>query len=1069
LDILVFEYLLPNSKQLYIYTACNRQNAYFCKKQIPLKKVFLLIFWQLATLTGFAQILTVNPANPVTTSQVTIVYDAKRGNGELAGYTGDVYAHTGLITSESQNGSDWKHVVGDWGTADSRVLMQRVGSDLYQISFTINEFYSVNPQQEQVLDLAFVFRNEDGSLVGRTAGQHDIFYPINQTGVGNYVSHYQSGDTLIVHTTEGIISYLPYTPSICRVSYAATGQTAASPSLSVILQPQHPVISVDNLTDKLVLITDSLEILINKNPVTTAYFSKNRLIASEQEGFYTHATENGVKFNLSNTEVVQGTGSRAIPVNRRGYQLQNWNQAHYGYSLGEQNLNISIPLIISSNGYALFFDNPSKGTFDLGYAQENVLDYASEVGQMAYYFIQGSTNDALLSKYTTLTGKQPLPALWNLGYFQSRFGYENETHARATVNDMKNGGFPMDAIILDLYWFGDPGKMGNLQWDYSRFHNPVGMINDFKALGVKTILITEPYFTRNSSHYSYLNQRHYFGTKTSGETYVLDNFWAGSAALLDFTKPEASDWMWNYYKDRKEEGVAGWWSDLGEPESHPYDMMQARGTTRQVHNLFSLLWAQMLFEHYQTDFPNERLFNLTRSGYAGMQRYSTFPWSGDIQKTWEGLQAQIPIMLGMSMSGVGYMGSDLGGFTGDFNPELYTRWIEQGAFSPIMRAHGVNTITEPVYLSEPYKSIARNFIRLRYQLLPYNYTLAYNNSTTGRPLALPMDYFEPDNPFLNNINDQYFWGEDLLVAPIVNEGETYRSIIFPRGNWVNFFTNVSYSGESIHEVAAPLSFIPLFVKSGAFLPLATNMTSTDFYQPDTLLVWYYPDLSNPNTTGQAYFDDGHTADALVQNNYHLITFSGRVKEEQTIVNLSKSGSGYLNAPPNRELMFEVKRIINKPDNVLINSNLIFMAKAENDYLTTHAAWLYNSSTHILKIHFNWDGQNTEMIINSPVGIDETEPNAALAFKLHSPYPNPFSKEVTLMADFIKAGDYKITILDVLGREVYHRLIHISTIGRKSITWDGHNNLHQPLPSQTYLIVLQNSSGITAIKKVVLAL
>ncbi len=1039
----------------------------FAEKQVPLKKVFLLIFWNLAVLTGFTQILTVTPANPITTSHVTIVYDATRGNGELMGYTGDVYTHTGLITTESQNGNDWKHVVGNWGSADSRVLMQRIGSDLYQISFTIDAFYSVNPQQEQVLDLAFVFRNEDGSLVGRTDSQSDIFYSINQTGVGNYVNHHQSGDTLIVHTTHGTLSYLPYTPSICRVSYSSTGQTAASPSLSVVLQPQHPDITVDNLTDKLVLTTDSLKILINKNPVTTAYFSKNQLIASEQEGFYTHATENGVKFNLSSTEVLQGTGSRAIPINRRGYQLQNWNQAHYGYSLGEQNLNISIPLVISSKGYALFFDNPSKGTFDLSYTQENVLDYACEKGQMTYYFIQGSTNDALLNKYTNLTGKQPLPALWNMGYFQSRFGYENESHARTTVNDMINGGFPIDAIILDLYWFGDPGKMGNLQWNYSRFHNPVGMINDFKSLGVKTILITEPYFTQNSSHYSYLNQQHFFGTKTSGETYVLDNFWVGSAALLDFTKPEARNWMWNYYKDRKEEGVAGWWSDLGEPENHPYDMMHAEGTTCQVHNLFSLLWAQMLFKHYQTDYPGERLFNLIRSGYAGMQRYSTFPWSGDIQKTWEGLQTQIPIMVGMSMSGVGYMGSDLGGFTGDFNPELYTRWIEQGTFSPIMRAHGVNTVTEPVYLSEPYKTIARNFIRLRYQLLPYNYTLAYQNSTTGRPLALPMDYFEPGNPFLNNINDQYFWGENLLAAPVVNVGERSRSMIFPTGKWINFFTNETVTGESIHEISAPLGSIPLFVKAGAFLPMATPMTSTDFYQPDTLLVWYYPDLSNPNTTDQTYFDNGHSTNTIQQSSYDLVTFIGKVQNEKISISLGKKGNSYPGSPQNRELMFEVKRTATSPDNVSVNGNSLNRTESESDYLSTQEAWYYNNNTHILQFHFNWDGIDTEIIINGPVGIDESEATQTLDFTLHDPYPNPFSDMVSMDADIARIGDYQLKVVDTYGHAVFKSTLHITNPGRKTIIWDGKNNLHQTVASHTYLIILQDSNGKSLYKKVVL--
>ena len=424
-------------------------------------------------------------------------------------------------------------------------------------------------------------------------------------------------------------------------------------------------------------------------------------------------------------------------------------------------------------------------------------------------------------------------------------------------------------------------------------------------------------------------------------------------------------------------------------------------------------------------------------------------------------------MVGMSMSGVGYMGSDLGGFTGDFNPELYTRWIEQGTFSPIMRAHGVNTVTEPVYLSEPYKTIARNFIRLRYQLLPYNYTLAYQNSTTGRPLALPMDYFEPGNPFLNNINDQYFWGENLLAAPVVNVGERSRSMIFPTGKWINFFTNETVTGESIHEISAPLGSIPLFVKAGAFLPMATPMTSTDFYQPDTLLVWYYPDLSNPNTTDQPYFDNGHSTNTIQQSSYDLVTFIGKVQNEKISISLGKKGNSYPGSPQNRELMFEVKRTATSPDNVSVNGNSLNRTESESDYLSTQEAWYYNNNTHILQFHFNWDGIDTEIIINGPVGIDESEATQTLDFTLHDPYPNPFSDMVSMDADIARIGDYQLKVVDTYGHAVFKSTLHITNPGRKTIIWDGKNNLHQTVASHTYLIILQDSNGKSLYKKVVL--
>jgi len=767
-------------------------------------------------------------------------------------------------------------------------------------------------------------------------------------------------------------------------------------------------------------------------------------------------------------EQLGGTGSRAIPINRNGYRLQNYDQAHYGYGNGEENLNISIPLVTSSKGYALFFDNPAAGFFDLGNTTTDVLDFSSESGQMVYYFIRGDSYDSQLKNYTILTGHQPLPPLWSLGYFQSRFGYENEAHARTMVHDMQAGGFPMDVIVLDLYWFGDPSTMGNLEWDYGRWPDPVNMISDFKADGVKTILITEPYFTLNSVHYNFISQNHWFGNTPEGKTYVLDNFWAGPASLMDFTKPETLNWMWSYYKARKEEGVAGWWSDLGEPEMHPDDMVQKLGTARQVHNLMSLFWAQSLYNHYKTDYPNERVFNLIRSGYAGMQRYATFPWSGDVQKTWGGLQAQIPIVLGMGMSGVGYMGSDTGGFVGDLNEELYTRWMQYAVFSPLMRAHGVNVITEPVYFPEPYRSIVKNFITLRYQMLPYNYSLAWKNTTTGRPLALPMDYFQPENPFLNNINDQYFWGENLLVAPIMEEGQTSRTVILPQGKWINFTNNKTYSGERIINVNASLEEIPVFVKAGSFIPLAIPKSSTDYFTSDTLMVWYYPDMSRPNSSFTVYLDDGHSADAWQQGEYALIHLAGQVYNDQLLMDIDQEGNGFPGEPYDREMLFEIKRVNNKPDAVLLNNEGIPLVDNVFDYYNTGRAAYFDQEKHILMVHFQWTGNAAQLEISGTgVGIEEQPLQPQPSFVMHAPYPNPFSTAVNIKLDVVKPGNYFLSVLDVFSKPIFHQKLYIFNKGRTVLQWNGRNSNGIQMPSGTYILTIQNENGETAFRKVML--
>ena len=229
------------------------------------------------------------------------------------------------------------------------------------------------------------------------------------------------------------------------------------------------------------------------------------------------------------------------------------------------------------------------------------------------------------------------------------------------------------------------------------------------------------------------------------------------------------------------------------------------GSARYVHNVYSQFWAQMLSDKYKQEYPNQRLFNLIRSGYAGMQRYSTFPLSGDIQRSYDGLKTQVQIMLSMGMSGVAYSHSDLGGFTGGpKNPELYTRWLQYGAFCPIMRAHGEGVPAEPIFYDSKYKNIVRDYINLRYKLLPYNYTLSYENTTTGIPIARSINFYEPENTSISNVCDEYFWGDNFLVAPVFEANATSRNVIFPKGKWINYWTNEIYNGNSTTKVDVPL-------------------------------------------------------------------------------------------------------------------------------------------------------------------------------------------------------------------------------------------------------------------------
>ncbi|HSN61638.1 MAG TPA: TIM-barrel domain-containing protein, partial [Ferruginibacter sp.] len=516
--------------------------------------------------------------------------------------------------------------------------------------------------------------------------------------------------------------------------------------------------------------------LANNNQ-TVAYSFLNKTL--KLLGYFDSAAHKGFRFELAKNEKITGTGERSVPINRRGYKLNLYNNPWYGYSTNADNLNYSVPFILSSEGYGIFFDNPSKGYIDIGKNNRDILEYGASSGKLDFYIIPGKNADEILQKYHGLTGTQPIPARWVLGNLMSRFGYRSQQQVMETVSAMHKENIPVDAVILDLFWFGDSikGTMGNLDWTNKKaWPDPEGMISDLKNKGINTILITEPFVLKSTPNYE--PSKKYHATDSAGNPFLLTDFYFGNAGLLDIFKNETQDWFWSKYKAQINKGVAGWWGDLGEPEKHPggiYHNLKDLGFKRlfkadEVHNIYGHYWDKMLFEKYAKEYPTLRLFNLNRSGYAGSPRYGVFPWSGDVSRSWKGLEAQLPLMIGMSMSGVPYIHADAGGFAGgDGDKELYTRWLQFAVFTPVFRPHGTafgnlepgvkDIPSEAAFYDDPYKSIVRNYIQLRYQLLPYNYTLAYEQASHGKPLVRPLFYYNNADSNLYKTDNEYMWGD----------------------------------------------------------------------------------------------------------------------------------------------------------------------------------------------------------------------------------------------------------------------------------------------------------------------
>jgi oligosaccharide 4-alpha-D-glucosyltransferase len=635
---------------------------------------------------------------------------------------------------------------------------------------------------------------------------------------------------------------------------------------------------------------------------------------------------NGFSITLNGNEKIFGGGERALPLNRRGYQFPLYNNPWYGYSNGADALNFSVPFFTSSNGYALFFDNASKGYADIGKTNTNVFEAGFVSGELNVYIIFGKDYKEILSSYYLLTGTQPLPPRWALGNFMSRFGYTNEAQTKTIAAKMKEEGIPFDAIIFDLFWFGDSIKrtMGNLDWvNKTAWPDPKKMIGDFKQQHINSVLIAEPFILENTKNYDAAKK--YFAVDSAGHPFRLTDFYFGYGGLLDIFRKDAGNWIWNnHYKKQIANGVHAWWTDLGEPEKHPSSLMhnlKDLGVKRlmgadEVHNIYGHYWNKMLFENYAKEYPGQRLFHLNRSGFAGSQRYSIYPWSGDVSRSWSGLQAQLPLMLGMSMSGIPYIHADAGGFAGgEGDKELYVRWLQFAAFTPIFRPHGTalfekdtaaySFASEPALIDTPYKTYAKQVVKQRYSMLPYNYTLAYKQAKSGAPLVAPLYYYYPTDTAAVNISDEFMWGENILVAPVLEKGMKERKIYLPEGRWYKNNGFTAYEGAVTDQLK--IESIPVYIKAGSFITTIQPsyfIVDSPVVKSDALNVAYYYDKKP--SSGVLFFDDGESKTSIATGQYELISFDAVTTAGGLKIIIKSNGGNFNGKPKQRKIELQVK-------------------------------------------------------------------------------------------------------------------------------------------------------------------
>ena len=618
---------------------------------------------------------------------------------------------------------------------------------------------------------------------------------------------------------------------------------------------------------------DWLQVRITKKPFQVNYIYKGQPLVSEANGYEDRDSLKTIELKIEENEVLYGGGTRALGMNRRGNRLQLYNRAHYGYETRSELMNYTMPLVISSKNYAVHFDNAPIGFLDLDSKGDNTITYETVSGAMRYQVIAGKNLKEVTQNYVELTGKQPMPPRWALGNFASRFGYHSQQEVEETVAKYREEDIPLDAIVLDLYWFGKDikGTMGNLRFYRDSFPEPEKMIKGLQENNVETVLITEPFVLSTSNRWQEAVDEQILAVDSLGKPYQYE-FYFGNTGLIDIYSDKGNSWFKNIYSELSDMGVNGFWGDLGEPEVHPSGLIHASGTADEVHNIYGHDWAKLVYEASLEADPDRRPFILMRAGYSGTQRYGMIPWSGDVNRTWGGLQSQPEIALQMGMQGLGYMHSDLGGFAGaNLDDELYTRWLQYGVFQPIYRPHAQEEVpSEPIYRSEKAKKIAKQAIELRYKLLPYNYQLAFENHTDGTPLMRPV-FFEYGDRLENA--ETYYWGENFLIAPVLKPGIKKMDIDLPKDSkWFDFYTDKVYDAQKLSDFALSENHIPTFVRAGSFIPMSKDLQSTKEFDNTDFELHYYHHKSMKVSRQVFYNDDGTTHEAYEKKEYEMLDY-----------------------------------------------------------------------------------------------------------------------------------------------------------------------------------------------------
>jgi len=629
------------------------------------------------------------------------------------------------------------------------------------------------------------------------------------------------------------------TPKIIRFRYAV--RSFFPPYFSYAIDPEfaNEVVQykVGEASDKYMIKTDLLSIEVSKDKLlVSVYDREGNLLSADEKGFHWEDNHHGGEVvKMSKTalkgEAFYGLGDKTTVQNLRGKRFENWGSDVFGYKASTDPLYKNINLYYSfheEKTYGIYFDNSFRCYYVIGKEREKIVSFWADGGEMDYYFLYGEDLLDTSCQYTKLTGTPEMPPLWALGYQQCKWSYYPESTVREVADKMRELEIPCDAIYLDIDYMDG---FRCFTWDKERFPQPKKMVVDLKNDGFKTIAIIDPGIKIDMDYEIFKEglANGYFCRRMDGP-YMQGKVWPGECYFPDFTNPEVRTWWAGLFEDLIGNiGLAGIWNDMNEPAvfdvpsktfpddvRHEYDGHSC--SHRKAHNVYGMQMARSTFEGVKQFSGNKRPLIITRSGFGGMQRY-TSTWTGDNIASWEHLYLAHMQTLRLSISGVSFCGSDVGGFIDQPEGELFVRWIQMAIFHPFFRTHssGDDGDQEPWSFGAKNTALVRDAISLRYRLLPYMYTCFYQYHRDGLPILKPV-IFDSGKTSDVEANDEAFLGDHLLYCPVFLKNARTREVYLPEGNWYDYENHKFYEGNRKHVVKSPLTKIPFFIREGAVIP-----------------------------------------------------------------------------------------------------------------------------------------------------------------------------------------------------------------------------------------------------------